>query len=51
MDQRVKAKGRAVSALRIGLRQAREDLVKAGYRKAAEDCNKAIRRSERLERG
>jgi hypothetical protein len=50
MDPKVKAKGRANSALRIGLKQAREDLIKADKREAAENCSRALRRSERLER-
>lgn len=51
MDERAKAKGRAVSALRIGLREARDELLALGNRKAAEAATKALRRSERLERG
>lgn len=51
MDPKVKAKGRAVSALRLGLTKAREDLIRAGDRKASEDCTHALRRAERLERG
>lgn len=50
MDTKAKAKGRANSALRLGLRQAREDLIHADKQAAAESCTKAIRRSERLER-
>lgn len=51
MKTELKNRGRAVSALRSGLRQAREDLLKAGRREEAENCTRAIRRSERMERG
>lgn len=49
MDPKVKAKGRANSALRIGLREAREELKAKGHRRAAERCTRALKRSERLE--
>ena len=51
MDPAVKRKGRAISALRLGLSQAREDLIKANKLDAAESCSRAMRRSERMERG
>jgi hypothetical protein len=49
MDSKTKAKGRANSALRLGLQQAREDLIRAGKRHEAEACTRALLRSERLE--
>lgn len=51
MDPKVKAKGRAISVLRIALKQAREDLIKGDMYREAEACTKALRRSERVERG
>jgi hypothetical protein len=50
LDAKVQAKGRALSAVRLGLRQAQEDLIKAGKKEAAESCSTALRRSERMER-
>lgn len=51
MDEKTKNKGRAISALRNALREAREDLIKADMHREAESCPKAIRKSERVERG
>jgi Tfp pilus assembly protein PilX len=49
MDPKLKRKGRALSAAKSGLRQAREDLIKADRKEAAENCTRSLRRSERLD--
>ncbi len=49
MVERRKAQGRALSALRAGLRQARDELLAAGQREAAHDCQRALERAQRME--
>lgn len=48
MDAQLKARGREASALRIGLSQAREDLLKVGDVKAAKAAANSLRRADRL---
>lgn len=50
MSPKEKAKGRANSALRIGLREARDSFLRLGLRDEAEAVTRSLRRSERLER-
>jgi hypothetical protein len=50
MNSDLVRKGRALSAARLGLKQAQEDLIAADKKEAAEACAKALRRSERMER-
>lgn len=49
MDEKRKRAGRALSALRSGLRQAQADLQAAGATEAAQDCQRALRRAERFQ--
>lgn len=49
LDPKVKAKGRAVCALRIGLRAARDEFEAQGDHNSAADCQAALDRAEKLE--
>jgi hypothetical protein len=49
IDQRIKSKGRANSALRLGLRQAKRALSSAGLPEEADACERALRRAERMD--
>ena len=49
IDERVKQKGRANSALKLGLRQAKRALQNAGYPEEADACERAMLRAERME--
>lgn len=51
MDPRIKKNGRAVIALRWGLRAARDELLAMGNREGAEAATRALKRAERMERG
>ena len=50
MRKDLKAKGRANSALRIGLRTAQQEFEEQGDSNAAADCRRALERADRLER-
>lgn len=45
-----KAKGRTISALRIGLRNAEARFERIGDAKAAKECRIALDRADRMER-
>lgn len=49
-DKTLKAKGRANSALRIGIREAREALEKGSSRSAIVALDRAVSRADRMER-
>lgn len=49
-DKTLKAKGRANSALRIGIREAREALERGASRTAIAALDRAIDRADRMEK-
>lgn len=49
LDQRERARGRALSAARLGLSTAIEDLEDLGHKEMAEDGRRALKRSYRME--
>lgn len=49
IDEKVKRKGRANSALRLGLRQAKMALQNAGFSEEADACERAMLRADRME--
>lgn len=49
IDEKIKCKGRANSALKLGLRQAKRALQSAGLPEEADACERAMLRAERME--
>lgn len=49
-DPKLKAKGRANGALRIGIREAKQQLLDHHPLKAIETLDRAVRRADRIER-
>lgn len=50
IDQRIKRKGRANSALKLGLREAKRAFQGAGLPEEADACERAMLRAQRLDR-